>query len=50
MTTNEFILVIVTNAATLALSFAYFASRLDEVRRDHVEQIQQINHDTMRQQ
>jgi len=47
MTTNEFILVLATNLATLALSFAYFATRLNEVRVEHVERIQQINQETM---
>jgi len=49
MTTELFIWVLSTNVITLLLSSIFYATRLDDLRRDHVEHIQHINADTMMQ-
>jgi len=49
MTTELFIWVLSTNVITLLLSSIFYATRLDDLRRDHVEQIQQINADYLMQ-
>ncbi len=49
MDTDTFILVVATNAATLALATAYYITRVNELRVEHVEAIQAINADYLMQ-
>ncbi len=45
MTTELFIWVLSTNLATLLLSTIFYITRINDLRLEHVEQIQQINGD-----
>ncbi len=45
MTTDTFVLVVLTNLATLALSTAFYVSRISELRVAHVQRVAEINHD-----
>ncbi len=49
MTTTEFLLVLFTNMATLALSTAFYASRINELRVQYTRDKAEINADYMMQ-
>jgi len=49
MTTETFLMVLITNIATLALSTAFYASRLFELRVEHVREKAEINADYLMQ-
>jgi len=43
MTTEMFIMVAVTNAATLILSTIFYAARIDELRREQQQRLEEAN-------
>jgi len=45
MTTDTFLLVLATNLATLLLSTIFYITRINDLRLEHVEHIQEINAD-----
>ena len=47
MTTETFIYVLVTNLITLALSTIYYATRVDELRRDQQRRLSDANAEIM---
>jgi len=49
MSTELFIWVLSTNVISLLLSSIFYATRLDDLRRSHVEHIQHINHEFLMQ-
>lgn len=49
VTTDTFLLVLFTNLFTLALSSAFYASRIHELRVEHVREKAEINSDYLMQ-
>ena len=47
MTTETFLMVLITNLFSLGLSTLFYASRVDELRREHAQRVENINHDTL---
>ncbi len=43
MTTDMFIMVVATNAATLILSTIFYITRIDELRRDNQRRLEEAN-------